>query len=197
MAELNATHFQPTAVAVVMGAFMPRALFQVISVAVVMGAVEIRAPEPPEAEAEMENRGINRVVTGLEATALDAPPRGTHGLMPASWGRVVDFDLDDGSAEYSIRFADGRLLARGQSSAGTLTISMTLRMPSSAELPERGKTFDHVWRGKPRRFVVWAVSPVYRLRSVRLVDVTAIHELDLGNRTPAATPQHGFTLTLT
>jgi hypothetical protein len=191
MAEANASTFQPAAVAVAVGEFVLWPVFTAIGVAVAVGSLKLA----PVAEA-LTDRGINRILTGREAVVLDAPPRGTYGLMPAEWGVVQDFDLDDAAPEWSLRYADGRLLARGQSSEGTLTISMTLRMPASAVLPERGQTFMHEWRGVPRQFVVWAVSPVYRIRSVRLVDVTAIHELDLGNRTPVASPQHIFTLTL-
>jgi hypothetical protein len=191
MAEITALNWKPAGVAVNTAAFAPRPVFAAIGVAVAVGLIKLQI-RPHE-----EDRGINRKITGLSSVALDAPPRGTHGLMPPEWGVVQDFDLDDTSAEWRLQYADGRTLARGQSSEGTLNISMTLRMPSSAVLPERGQTFLHEWRGVPRQFVVWSVSPVYRVRSIRLVDVTAIHELDLGDRTPRATPRHEWTLTLT
>lgn len=144
--------------------------------------------------AEDPLRGINRILTGREAAALDAPPRGTHGLMPQEWGTVESFDIDDAGTDFELRHKGGKLLASGQSS-GRLTLAMTLRMPASAVLPERGDTFHHRWRGTDRLFVVWSVSPVYSLRGLRKVDVQSRHELDLGNKYPAPVPAPAYPIT--
>ncbi len=156
-----------------------------------------RSVVAPAGSAAFPAAGIApRKLVGRRTAVSDPPPRGTSGLMPPEWGKVDSFDIDDAGTDFEYRLAHGKLLAGGQSS-GRLTIAMTLRMAASAPMPERGQTFRHPWRGEDRLFVVWSVSPVWRLRGLRLVEVTARHELDLGDREPGAVTEHPYSLTLT
>ena len=122
---------------------------------------------------------ISRTIAGRPALVNDAPIRGTHGLMPGRWGVVEAFDLDDSATEFRLMSA-GRVFAAGQDK-GRLTVTATLRLSRSAAMPFRGEQFMHRWQGADRLFTVWNVSPVYGVRTLRKVDITAIHELDIGN----------------
>ncbi len=188
MADTVVTIMGAAAVAYRTAAFAPLPLFLPAGVAfrtAAFGAL-VAAPSGDDTD-----RGTNRILTGLPGVALDGPLRGTHGLMPAAWGRVVSFDIDDTGVDFEVRHTGGKLIAAGQTS-GRLNLAMSLRLPASATLPARGDTFLHPWRGSDRLFVVWSVSPVWTIRGLRMLDVSARHELDLGNKAPTSIPAPSY-----
>lgn len=175
--------WQFAGLAALMGYFESVPVVRCVGVARLSGSVR----------ADQDATSVRRRIVGRSAAGLDPAPRGTQGLMPARWGVTVTANVQDDGSDYEIRTRSGKLISSGQTS-GRLYLTSLMRMPRSQPLPARGEAFTFVWGGIPRAFVVWSAEEQWAVRSVRLVEITARHELDLGSRLPTAYTPTALTL---
>lgn len=155
----------------VIGYFASAAVVRCVGTAHVRGSVT----------ADQDGSSVRRRIVGRPVVGHDAAPRGTMGVMPSRWGVAMDVNVQESGTDYEIRTKSGRLVSSGQTS-GRLILSALMRMPRSEPLPGRGEVFSGLWRGIVRTWVIWDVEKQWAVRSVRLVQITARHELDLGSR---------------